>query len=51
MGLSPPWEAVVEGDQILNVSEDAYREGLSWLAAREGLSPAPGGDLSRADLR
>jgi hypothetical protein len=51
VGLSPPWEDVVQGDEILNTSEDAYREALSWLASREGLAPLPSGDLERADLR
>jgi len=51
MGLTPPWEEVVEADELLNASEDAYREGLSWLAAREGLAPRPAGDLERSDLR
>ncbi len=49
-GLSPPWEDVVEADAVLNASEDAYRDGLSWLAARADLAPAPAGDLERADL-
>jgi hypothetical protein len=49
-GLTPPWEAVVEGDALLAATDDAWREVLAWLAARDGLSPAPAGDLQRADL-
>jgi hypothetical protein len=49
-GLTPPWEDVVEGDALLAASDDAWRDLLSWLAARDGLAPAPGGDLERADL-
>ncbi|HTP52287.1 MAG TPA: hypothetical protein VMK42_16475 [Anaeromyxobacteraceae bacterium] len=51
MGLVPPWEAVVEGDELLNASEDAYREALSWLASRQALPAPPSGELGRADLR
>jgi len=51
MGLTPPWEEVVEADLLLGASDDAYREALTWLAAQEGLAPRPGGDLERADLR
>lgn len=51
VGLSPPWEDVAEADEVLNVSEDAYREALTWLGAPERLLPLPEGDLTRADLR
>jgi len=47
-GLTPPWEDVVQADALLDESEDAYREALSWAATREGL---PTADLDRADLR
>jgi hypothetical protein len=49
-GLTPPWEEVVEGDALLSASDDAWRDVLTWLAARDGLAPAPEGDLERADL-
>jgi hypothetical protein len=50
-GLVPDWNAVVEADQVLNVSEDGYREVLAWSARRElALAPRPEGDLARADL-
>jgi hypothetical protein len=49
-GLTPPWEDVVEADAALAASDDAWHDVLSWLAARDGLAPAPEGDLERADL-
>ena len=51
VGLLPDWEAVVAADEVLDASEDAYRDVLAWLARRElGLSPAPRGELERSDL-
>jgi hypothetical protein len=51
MGLWPDWEAVVEADDLLARSDDAWRDVLSWLARRElSLAPRPRGDLERADL-
>ncbi len=50
-GLAPDWEAVVQADQLLAESDDAYRDVLTWLARRDlGLSPRPHGDLTRSDL-
>jgi len=50
-GLFPDWKVVVEGDQALNASEDAYRDVLAFRARRDlGLAPRPEGDLARADL-
>jgi len=51
VGSGPDWEAVVEGDELLSRSDDAYREVLGFRARRDlALSPAPSGDLARADL-
>ena len=51
MGLAPDWELVVEADDLLAASDDAYEDVLAWLARREvGLRPGPAGDLERADL-
>jgi hypothetical protein len=51
VGLLPEWEAVVEADALVAVTDDPYRDVLGWLARREaGLSPPPAGDLERADL-
>jgi hypothetical protein len=51
VGLAPDWRLVVEGDEVLAASDDAYRDVLSFRARRDlGLSPVPGGDLARADL-
>ncbi len=50
-GLAPDWEAVVQADELLAASDDAYRDVLAWLARRDlGLAPRPNGDLGRADL-
>jgi hypothetical protein len=50
-GLVPDWEIVVQGDAVLDASEDAYRDVLEWTARRDlGLAPRPRGDLTRADL-
>jgi len=49
-GLVPDWEAVVEGDQLLDATDDAWRDLLGFFAGRDpGLAAARGG-LSRADL-
>jgi hypothetical protein len=51
VGLAPDWRAVVEGDETLAASDDAFRDVLAFAARRElGLSPHPAGDLTRADL-
>ncbi len=51
VGLSPDWPLVVEADELLVASGDAYRDVLAWSARRElSLAPPPGGDLERADL-
>ena len=51
VGLTPDWEAVVAADEVLDASEDGYRDVLAWLARREmGLVPGPRGDLDRSDL-
>jgi hypothetical protein len=50
-GLVPDWGAVVEGDQLLGATDDAWRELLTFVARRDlDLAPAPAGDLRRADL-
>ncbi len=50
-GLAPDWESVVQADDLLSVSDDAWRDVLAWLARRDlGLAPRPRGDLARADL-
>ncbi|HSN91542.1 MAG TPA: hypothetical protein VLS93_09955 [Anaeromyxobacteraceae bacterium] len=50
-GLVPDWRMVVEGDQVLEVSADGWRDVVAWAADRElGLAPRPRGDLARADL-
>jgi hypothetical protein len=48
-GLAPDWRAVVEGDQALAASDDAWRD-VSAYAARRALGAAPEGTPSRADL-
>jgi len=51
VGLAPDWRAVVNGDQLLAASEDAYRDVLAFRSRRElAIAPLPGGDLTRADL-
>ncbi len=51
VGLSPDWPRVVEADELLAASGDAYRDVLAWSARRElSLALPPGGDLERADL-
>jgi hypothetical protein len=50
-GLPPDWGTVVEGDQLLAATDDAWRDLLGFAARRDlGLLPAPAGDLGRADL-
>lgn len=50
-GLPPDWGAVVEGDQLLAATDDAWRDLLAFAARRDlGLAPAPTGGLDRADL-
>ncbi len=48
VGLAPDWGAVVEGDQVLSSSDDAWRDVLAHRA-RTALGAA-GGRLARADL-
>jgi hypothetical protein len=51
VGLAPDWRAVVEGDETLAASDDAYRDVLTFAARRTlGLAPHPAGELARADL-
>ena len=47
-GLFPDWGSVVEGDQLLAATDDAWRELLAFHARALGLTP--GRDLARADL-
>lgn len=50
-GLVPDWPRVVDGDQLLDATEDAWTELLAHAARRDlGLAPQPRGDLTRADL-
>jgi hypothetical protein len=49
-GLVPDWPAVVEGDQLLGATDDAWRDLLAFFVRRDpGLAAASGG-LDRADL-
>jgi hypothetical protein len=48
-GLAPDWRAVVEGDQLLGASDDAWRDVLAW-AARRTAGAAPGRGHARPDL-
>jgi hypothetical protein len=51
VGIAPDWRAVVEGDELLASTDDAYLEVLgSWARRELGLAPAPRGSLTRADL-
>ena len=50
LGLTPAWEDVVQADEVLSASEDAYRELLAWFARQEGLVLPPRGDLDRTEL-
>ncbi len=51
VGLVPDWEIVVEGDDVIHASDDAYADVLAFAAKRElGIAPRPRGELARADL-
>jgi len=51
VGLTPDWNAVVEGDAVLSASDEAWRDVLAWTARRElGIKPVPQGNLARVDL-
>lgn len=50
VGLAPDWDAVVDGDQALAASDDAYRDVLAFTARRELGEARRGGALSRGDL-
>jgi hypothetical protein len=50
VGLAPDWPAVVEGDQVLAASEDAYRDVLAFSVRRELRDAAGGSGLARGDL-
>jgi hypothetical protein len=51
VGLAPDWRAVVEGDQALAASDDAWRDVLAFRARADlDLAPVPQGDLARVDL-
>ncbi|BDG03747.1 hypothetical protein [Anaeromyxobacter oryzae] len=51
VGVAPDWRIVVEGDAVLAASDDPYRDVLAFRARHDlALSPAPQGDLHRADL-
>ncbi|HET8542744.1 MAG TPA: hypothetical protein VFL83_22915 [Anaeromyxobacter sp.] len=49
VGLAPDWGAVVDGDEALAASDDAWRDVSAW-AARRVLGEAPPAGLARADL-
>jgi len=50
-GLLPDWERVVDGDRLLDATDDAWTELLAHAAHRDlDLAPQPRGDLTRADL-
>lgn len=48
-GLAPDWPAVVEGDEVLAASDDAYRDVLAFAVRREAAA-APGEGPTRADV-
>ena len=50
LGLTPPWEDVVQGDEVLAASEPAWRDVVGWLAHHEGMEPPGRGDLDRSGL-
>jgi hypothetical protein len=51
VGLAPDWRRVVEGDEVLAASDDAWRDLVAFAARSElGATPRAPGDLSRADL-
>ncbi len=49
-GLAPDWGAVVEGDEVLAASDDAYRDVLAFAVRREAAVAVPGEGPSRADV-
>ena len=50
-GLVPDWPRVVACDQLLDATDDAWRELLGWSARRDlDAAPGPRGELTRADL-
>jgi len=50
-GLVPDWDAVVEGDQLLGATDDAWRSLREHFTARApGLDAGARADLRRADL-
>jgi len=50
LGLTPPWEDVVQADEVLSASEAAWRDVLGWLSRHEGMEPPDRGGLDRAGL-
>jgi hypothetical protein len=50
LGLIPAWEEVVQGDELLHVSEAAYGDVLAWFARRDGEARPPRGGLDRTGL-
>jgi hypothetical protein len=48
VGLAPDWTAVVEGDELLGASEDAWRDVSEWTLRREAGDAGAG--RTRADL-
>jgi len=50
VGLAPDWRAVVEGDEVLAASDDAYRDVLAFAARRELGDAARDAGLARGDL-
>lgn len=50
LGLTPAWEDVVQADELLAVSEGAYRDLLGWFARQDGHELPPRGGLDRAGL-
>jgi len=50
LGFTPAWEDVVQADDVLNGSEAAYGDVLSWFARRDGLELPPRGNLDRTEF-
>jgi hypothetical protein len=50
VGLAPDWRAVVEGDELLAASDDAYRDVLAYAVRREAGKAALAEGPSRADV-
>lgn len=50
LALTPAWEDVVQADELLAVSEGAYRDLLGWFARQDGREPPPAGGIDRAGL-